>query len=163
MRKKVIIPSLVLGAIACSGLYAVNSTFASENQNGRDTIVQKIAEKFNLNSDEVQTVFEENREARQAQNQERQDERLAQAVSEGKLSQEQKQLILDKTAELRSEREDNREAFQNMTQEERKAQRELHREEMDSWFEANGIDHQYLGGSQGQMRGGQRGGGFGNK
>lgn len=160
MKKKIIIPSLVLGAIACTGLYGVSSVSASADGTGRNTIVQKIAEKFNLNTDEVQTVFKENRESHQVQMQEKQEERLAQAVSEGKLSGDQNQLILDKMAELKTKREANQEDSQNLTQEERQAKRKAHQEEMTSWLTENGIDQQYLGGHQGKIRGGQRGGGF---
>ncbi len=161
MKKKVIIPSLILGAIAFTGLYGVSSASVSASGNGQSTIIQKLVEKFNLNTDEVQTVFKENQEARQTQMQEKQEERLAQAVSEGKLSQEQKQLIIDKMAELKTERDANRGASKDLTQEEKQVDRKAHQEEMTAWLTENGIDQQYLGGHQGGMRGGQKGGGFG--
>jgi folate-dependent phosphoribosylglycinamide formyltransferase PurN len=161
MKKEIIIPSLVLGAIACTGLYGVSSASVSADGTGRNAIVQKIAEKFNLNADEVQTVFKEDRKAHQVQMQEKQEERLAQAVSEGKLSGEQKQLIIDKMAELKTERDANQGNSQDLTKEERQAERKAHQEEMTAWLTENGIDQQYLGGHQGGMRGGQKSGGFG--
>jgi hypothetical protein len=161
VSKKIIIPSLILGAIACTGFYGVGATFASEEETGRETIVQRIAERFNLNTEEVEGVFEKNRAEHQVQNQERQEERLAQAVSDGNLSEEQKVLILDKMEELEAERETNRGSSSDMTREERQSERKDHRDEMDQWLEENGIDHEYLGGPQGGMRGGHNGGGFG--
>ncbi len=164
ISKKVIIPSLILGAIACTGFYGVGATFASDSDDNRETIVQRIAERFNLNTDEVESVFDENRAERQIQNQERQEERLAQAVSEGKLSEEQKELLLSKMEENRTEKGENRETFRGMTHEEKMEAREGHREEMDQWMEDNGIDHDALGGlgeGGNGMRGGHKGGGFG--
>ncbi|MDA3814776.1 MAG: hypothetical protein PF549_00205 [Patescibacteria group bacterium] len=158
ISKKVIIPSLILGAMFYVGAYGVGTTLASENENGQDTIVQRIAERFNLNTNEVQEVFNENQENRQAEMQERQEERLAQAVSEGKLSEEQKELLLSKMEENRAERGENRETFRGMTYEEKMNEREEHQEEMQGWMEENGVDHDDLMGTDFGMRGGHRGG-----
>ena len=157
--------SLVLGA----GAYGV-SRVQAQNQAGLDrfnSLVDKLVSKFNLNKEEVEQVFEEERQARwQEMEQKRNEivgEKLDQAVKNGELSNEQKQLITNKLAELEKEREANREAHQNLSEEERAQTMKNHREELEKWASDNKIDLKYLFlGGLGRKMGGERmGGGFG--
>jgi flagellar biosynthesis GTPase FlhF len=145
--KKGLIAALAIGTLMAVGVLSIGQVRAEEVQ--PQPIWQRIAERFGLNKDEVQTVFEESRGQRGEQAQVRQEERLNQAVSEGVLSEDQKQALQTKHEEMRQEREVNREA---------------HKTEMDQWFSDNGIDHQammeHIGGP-GPRQGGGRG--FRNK
>lgn len=122
-----------------------------------EAIVQKIADKFGLNKDEVQKVFDEERTARQAEMQVKLEERLAQAVTDGKITDAQKTLILNKHKELQEERGTKRQNWQNLTREQRKTQMESKKAELETWTNQNGIDMEYF-----QFRIGMKGhGGFG--
>jgi len=88
-------------------------------------MIQTLVEKFNLNADEVETVFDEAREGRQQSMQQNREERLNDAVSDGAITEEQK------------------EALQNKW-EERNMEREQHQEEMQAWMDEQGIDHDAL-------------------
>ena len=120
MNKKIIIPSLALTVLAGVGSHAVTTVYAQEN-NSVHPMMQNIAQRFNLNEDEVANFFKEQRETRMEERKATREEQLNQAVSEGKITEEQKNALLTKM-------------------EERKAQRQTHREEMQAWAEENGID-----------------------
>jgi hypothetical protein len=146
--KKFIIPALALATVLGGGFWAVSN--ASAWGNGQGTMVQRIAEKFNLNKDEVQKVFDENREERQQGMRSNFEERLSEAVSKGELTEAQRNLILAKKEEMEKEREANREAHKNLSVEERKKKMEERRAEIEKWAEDNGIDVKYLMGGMGK-------------
>lgn len=166
---KILVPTLVLGVLAGAGALGVKSAnanwFGFRGGENKDSLIQRLVEKFNLNQGEVETTFEEHRDQMQEERKAQQEERLSDLVSEGKLTEDQKNALIAKMEENQAEREQNREEFQNMTREERQAERQEHRDEMDQWFEEQGIDKNVLGG-RGEMGGGHRGHGgrgMGNK
>jgi hypothetical protein len=128
LNKKILIPTLALAAITGLGVLGVTSVKADEDR-PCPPIVETLIEKFNLNEDEVSSVLDEVRQERQGQMQQNREERLNQAVSDGVITEEQKELIQTRWQEMFAEREQERQA---------------HREEMQAWFEENGIDHDAL-------------------
>lgn len=133
----------VLGA----GILTASTAFAQSTTAAQDpmsSLVQKIADKFNLNESEVQAVFDEERGERHATMQADFEKQLSTYVSEGKITEEQKQLILEKRLEINAERESNKGAFKNLSNEERKTQMETRRAELEAWATENEIDLQYL-------------------
>lgn len=158
--KKIIVPAFALSILTLAGTVGIENTYA-HGFGGDESLSQALVEKFSLNEDEVKTFFEERREARQAEMAAQREEALNQLVSEGKLTEDQKNALTSKFEENRAEREANRENFKEMTREERKAERDAHKEEMDQWFEDNGIDKSVLDGLRGGKRGGHGGPGLG--
>jgi len=154
---KKIIALSALAVVLGAGLLKSGIVFAQGNgQERMSTLVQKIADKFNLNKDEVQAIFDEDkairetemkaeREARRAEMQTKYEERLTQDVTYGKITEEQRKLILAKHKEMEANRE---------------TKMEGNRTELEAWAKENGIDSSYLmGGFGGRGRGGM--GGFG--
>ena len=150
--KKIVIPAIALAILSLVGVLGVRSVRADENST-YPSIVQKLVERFNLNTEEVQQVFNEVREERQQEVQVRFEERLNQAVSEGKINQEQKEAIMAKKDEMKA----NRGEFKDLAPEERHQNRETHRQEMETWAEENGIDLDLMT----MLLGGGHRGGFG--
>jgi hypothetical protein len=147
LNKKILIPTLALAAVTGLGVLGVTSVKADEAR-PNSPIIETLIEKFNLDQDEVNTALDEVRQERQGQMQQNREERLNQAVSDGVITEEQKELIQTKWQEMFSQREQERQA---------------HQEEMQAWFEENGIDHDALMGYGGfGPRGpmGQKGPGF---
>lgn len=130
-----IIPSLVLAALVGVGSHTVGTVYAQESDS-IPTRVQEIADRFNLNVNEVSDFFKEKRKARMVERQAAREEALNTAVSEGKITEEQKNTLLARMEENRPDRE----AMQNLSMEERQAQREEHKAGMEAWAEENGID-----------------------
>ena len=144
---------IAFGTLAAGGFFLVGNASA-EGNTLRTSLVERIASRFNLNKDDVQNVFNEDREARQAQMEQRFEERLSEAVSKGTLTEEQKSLVLAKHEELQKEREANFESRQGMTPEERRADAKKHREEMEAWAKTNNIPEGFIGlGAGNDMRG----------
>jgi hypothetical protein len=96
--------TLVAAAAAATiGLAGVGGGMAfAQSDIGGGTIVDRIAQKFNLNKDEVKAVFDEERTAREAEMEASISKKLDQAMKAGKLTTEQKSLIESKLKEIRT-------------------------------------------------------------
>jgi hypothetical protein len=156
-RKKYLIP--ILGATVVSlALLGGGMVYAQSDQpdGSRTTIIDRLVERFGLNKNDVQQVFDKERSDRQAEMQAKFVEQLDKLVSDGKITTEQKEAILAKKEEMQAAMQNNvgqrdPEEFKNLTQEERKAEAENRKAEMETqqkaleqWSKDNGIDVQYL-------------------
>jgi hypothetical protein len=162
MTKKTV-TTLALVTVLGLGIIGATSSFAqtmSTADNSMTSLVQKIATKFGLKQADVQAVFDEEHQAREAAMQAKVETQLSQFVTDGKITEAQKQLILQKRKELDAKRATQRATMQNLTPEERKSQMDAERAALDKWAQQNGIDTQYL-----MMFGGKghHGFGFGQK
>jgi hypothetical protein len=137
-----VVSSVALASLTGAGL--VSAATPSTSTDGPTSLIEKIATKFNLNKDEVKAVFEEERTAHQAERQKANEDRLSQAVTDGKITEDQKAKILAKQAELKSEREANRDSLKDKTEAERKAAREAKRTELEAWAKTNDVPTEYL-------------------
>lgn len=130
MKKRL---SLTLASIALLSAVGYGATVALANSEEEQShpMIQALAERFGLSETEVKEVFDEVHADHFSQIQTNLEERLDQAVEDGILTEEQKQALLNKKAEMRSHSHE-------------------HKEEMQVWFEEQGIDHKtlmdYMGG-----------------
>lgn len=161
VKKRLIVPILAVVAASTIAVGAATVSAQTADESGYPSIVSKIAERFSLNQDEVQSVFDEERAERHADMQQKFEDRLTEAVSNGDLTEEQKQAILQKHEELQADREANFENFKDMTPEERRAAMQSRHTELETWANENGIDMQYLMPFGGEGRG-PRGKGMGH-
>lgn len=156
--KKIILPILVTTLVLGSGLFVTKYALAEgDGQGHMSALVQKIADKFGLNVDDVQEVFNQDRQERQEEMRAKFEERLSDDVAGEVITEDQKQLILQKREELEAARQANMESMQDLSEEERRTAMETEREELKTWAEENGIDLKYIMGGFG-MRGGGHGG-----
>jgi hypothetical protein len=135
---------LVLGAVTGIGLAGITglgvASAATDTASGASNIIDKLSARFNLDKDDVKVVFEEERAEREAEQQQRTQDRLDQAVKDGKLTEEQKAKILAKLEELRVKREE----WKNVAPEGRSgAKMELH-QSLEQWAKDNNIPMHYL-------------------
>jgi hypothetical protein len=143
---------LVAGAVATVGVTGIAglgvasaaTDSSTTKSDGMSSLVDKIADKFNLNKQEVEAVFEEERTEREAEMQQKLEERLTQAVTDGKITEAQKDKILAKHKELKSQMESNREAMKDKTKDEIRTLMEQQREELQTWAEENDIPEEYM-------------------
>jgi len=112
-------------------------------------IVERIAAKLNMQPSQVQSVLDEMRSEKQAEMQTNLEERLTQAVADGKITEAQKQAILAKHKEMQTRMQ----ALKDLSLEERKTEMEKIHEEMKTWAEENDIDFPYMGFGRGFHRG----------
>jgi DNA polymerase III alpha subunit (gram-positive type) len=164
MNKKVLLYTIlsVFAFVANGG--AVYANTSTGETNPMSNLVTAIAQKFNLNQADVQSVFNEHKSQMSAQHQQNQEKRetemkqkfsdeLAKAVTSGKLTQAQADLITAKRAELDTQRGQlginkmdstktaaEREALRKAQQE----QMQTKHEELKKWASDNGIPSEYL-------------------
>lgn len=150
-----IIASLGIGAIG------IGTTFAAqaEPEDGMASLVEAIAEKFDLSVSDVQAVFDEQREQKQAEREAKEAERLAQEVTDGKITQDQADAITAKREEMR----DFMESLSTLDNEARREAMKTQREELKQWADDNDIPMFYFRGGPHDGRPGPRPGrGFGD-
>ena len=163
MKKILTLSVITVAVLSLCGIVAVNAQ--TEGGNGPfSIIIQKLVERFNLNAEEVQEVFDEVRDEMRQEMQARFEERIGDKTPEftppefTPLTDEQKEALSAKREELQEKFE----ALKDLSQEERQAKMEELREEMEAWAEEQGIDLRFIGGIFGPgFRGSQRGFGRG--
>ncbi len=140
-NKTLIISAVVIFAfvLVIVGFIGYNAVLADENTT-YPPIIQKLVERFGLDPTEVQKVFTETRTEmglqREQSFQQRFEERLQNAVENGKITEAQKSAIIAKQAEMKEKigelkdlsSQDKKEAMNNI------------REEMSAWAKDNGIE-----------------------
>ena len=168
-----IIPAIVLGS-AGAAVYASSTTGKTNPMSG---LISAIAEKFNLEESDVQAVFDDYQTQAQANRQkdmsQKVEDELAQAVTDGKLTQSQADLIIAKRAELEADKPaidktDSSESKTSKTKEELDAKRAAQQAELKQWATDNNIPEEYIrfvsfGGFGGGQGGPNRDHGFGPK
>ena len=151
--KKIVFPTMIVLGVILVGLLSV-SVASARDSGTYPSIVQKIAEKFNLNESDVQAVFDEEREEHYADMYAKWSERLDDLVNDGKITAEQKQAILDKHEEMHNKMLE----YQSLDPEERYEKMIGLHEEFKTWAEGQGIDLPLLGPfGHGFMRGFHKG------
>ncbi len=115
----------VATTIGLASVLGVGLAAASTIPSGKDNIVDKIAQKFNLNRDEVKAVFDEEKAVHESEREQKMSEHLQELVDDGKITAEQKTKIEVKLEEL-------------------KDKRETAHDELEAWAKENNIDMKYL-------------------
>jgi len=144
IKKRTMVAGAMAVAVGLAGAGSVGlvSAAASNNTGGGTSIVDKIATKFNLNKSDVQAVFDEDRESHEADMQARMQERLSQAVTDGKLTQDQADYITQAMAEIKSLTKGQRpDEMDQSTKDQLKAKMDALR----AWAQENDIDLRLVG------------------
>lgn len=111
------------------------SLAANAQANDGNTLVDKIAKKFNLNKDDVQKVFDENKAEHDAERQQKLEKKLDKAVSDGKITSAQKDQIIAKLDEMKSFFD----SLKDKSPAERRAALKTKRAELQKWAKDNNI------------------------
>jgi hypothetical protein len=146
MTKKTLITVATVSVLS-GGLVAVTNAFAqtsASGQNGIPSLVQEIANKFHLNTSDVQSVFDQHKQEMQSKMESNYETYLQNLVNSGKITEEQQQMILNKHKALLSQMQSNKNNFKNMTPAERKSQMQASLQELKNWAKQNDINLQYL-------------------
>jgi hypothetical protein len=143
ITKSLIVASIVgtfgLGGLATAGIANAESA-ASSSTDPMSSLVEKIASTFNIDKAKVQSLFDENKTARQAEREKQQTERLQKLVDNGTITAAQKTAIEAKLAELKKEREADKDTMKDLSDAERKAKMDEKRTELESWAKEQGLD-----------------------
>ncbi len=147
MKRKSV--KMILSLIAGLALFLVMGTACTneisadpleDNENGQLSLLERIAERFDLDIDEVTDFIEELKEERRAGMEERFEERLDELVEDGKITVGQKEAILEKKEKMEAFRED----LEDMkVSQAREAMKEM-KEELKDWAEENDLELKYF-------------------
>jgi hypothetical protein len=121
--KKPVIMAAAVATIGAASILGVSSVNAQSGES--DSLVDKIASRFNLNRDEVAATLDEFKDERHAEHMTKVTDGLQAKVDSGDITAEQKTAIEAKLTELHDEHETEREAVQK-------------------WAEDNGVEMRYL-------------------
>jgi len=125
---------LSIGGVACVG--EINAQASEEDETGYPLFVERFAQKFDLDQDEIMDFLDELKEEKRADGEERFEERLDELVEDEKITGDQEEAILDKKEELKTFKE----GLEDMTiSEAREAMKDIH-EELRDWAEENDLD-----------------------
>ena len=136
MNKKLIFPAILISAAAIAGGIYATSVDASSTTN---SIASKVAEKLGVEESKVSDAMNE---ARKEEQLDRLSTSLNEAVTDGVITSEQKQKMLDKQSELIAERQ-------------------KQKDELEQWYTDNGIDQSKLAEYRVNLGMGMGGGGRG--
>ncbi len=157
-KKQIIAATALIAGIGLAGAYGIQTAKAATDTNSFPPMIQKMVEKFNLNTDEVSKFVNEDREARQTEREADFEKKLADAVTAGKITEAQKTAVLAKHDELQTKRE----ALRDQNKEDREAHRtemQAIHTEMQDFLKAQGIDESVLPTPKGPQGGGMGMGG----
>lgn len=156
MKKKIVLPAFLALAVLAVGILATG--VSAQDTSDYPPLVQRIANRFSINAGDVQEVFDEERDERHAEAFARFADRLDELVSDGKLTEDQKEAMMDKHAEMH----DAMEEYRSLSVEERREKMQTLHEEHQNWLEEQGIEENFLGmfrmgyGKEGGFRNGYR-------
>lgn len=161
---KQIIAAGIVGTVGIAGLTTfgiANAETSSDIGDGpMSSLVEKIANTFNLDKAKVQEVFDTDRTERETEREAERAERLQALVDDGTITAAQKTVVESKIKEMKSEREANRDAMKDLTNDERKAKMDEKRTALQTWAKEQGLDLGELRGilgGPGSGHGGPRG------
>jgi len=158
-NKNLLLPIAILATAGVISLGAVSANAYFGGGERHDDMVKELAVKLGVDESKVSAVFDEMHQEHQKEMEAQLNDRLDEAVANGKITEAQKTAILAKHDEMKDEHEANRESFQNMTPEQRRETRQTDHDEMEAWAQEQGIDLEYfmgpMGGHMGK-RGGMR-------
>ncbi len=143
-----VITLATLGVIVASTVSASNTV---ETVSPKQNLISAIAQKFNISPVEVQKIFDEQKSQMKVKMQEKFADKIKQAVSSGKLTQDQANKIIAKRADLESKEADFRVSLKGKTKSEIKSIVKSQMTELKQWADNNNVPVKYL------MIGGPRG------
>lgn len=147
-NSKTIMTALVLAGVVGLGGAGMAHAATTTDTSPHDRLATVLAERFNLNKDEVVKVLETTRDQMHSEMKAKHAEyvknKLAELVTAGKLTQAQSDALSAKLQEIETKREANRNSETTLS---KAARREAMKSEMESfkvWATANGISKDIL-------------------
>lgn len=136
--KKPVLVAALAGLVGVSSLGVSQAVHAQSDHH--NTLVDKIAAKFNLNKDDVEKVFDENRAEHAAERKQEMEQELNQAVANGQITSQQKDEIVSKLEEVKSFFR----SLKDKSPSERKTELKAKRIELLKWAKDNHIPKRFI-------------------
>ena len=138
--KKIIIP-VAVATIGASAIFGTGAVFAQSTNTPLSGLAQMIAQKFNIDQNQVQSVLDQYSSQKKANRlqkmQQGEDQRLSNLVSQGKITSDQKTAIENELKNLKAKYFSN---FQGQTADQRKQAVQNFRTDFQAWLRSQNID-----------------------
>jgi len=147
MNKKVMIAVFSIFAVSAV-IFSAGSVYANGFGLRDNNFLKSLSSKLGIGEEKIQSALDSMHSEKQSERQKQFEDRLNQAIKDGKITEKQKQLILEKNKELQAKRQAEFEA------------RQKENENLKKWAEANDIDTTYIFGgfwmtrARGEMKNG---------
>jgi hypothetical protein len=135
VSRTTVIAAAAVGLIGVTSATALAATTSNAPQN---SLAQDIANKFHLNQSDVQAVIDQHKQAAQQNREAKYEDRLTQAVKDGKLTEAQKKDVLTEHNKLMDEIK-----YSNNSGDNRQTMHTVRKEAQD-WAKQNNIDVSWL-------------------
>lgn len=140
-RKSILMGAAVLTIVGATGVVTFTTPSAlAQSSYMHINMIQKLSQKLGVSEDKVKIVMDEMYAERRIEMKANIESKLSTLVTEGKITEAQKTAIIAKMDELHAEKEANRESMKNLTPEERRAQMQTKKTELETWAKSQGID-----------------------
>lgn len=140
-------PLLVAGIVGTVGTGALFTGTVANAESGTNTnndpassLIDKLASTFKLDKSKVQEVFDQQRAEMDKKHEERVNERLQKLVDDKTITEAQKTAIQAKLAELKKQREADREEVKELDDNARKQKMDEKKNELEGWAKEQGLD-----------------------
>ncbi|MEN9582714.1 MAG: hypothetical protein RL641_668 [Candidatus Parcubacteria bacterium] len=144
VKKRLLAGGAVALGLALAGAGITHAASTTPTSNPMSKMVTAISTRFNLNSTDVQAVFDEQRATMEKEHEQVYTDWLNQAVSDGKLTRDQADKIIAKRSELESSRDGLRATFGSKTDTEKHDAMEVEIDTLKKWADDNNIPIEYL-------------------
>lgn len=131
---------LAVATVGATGFVIADKANAQSGSDDRQGLISNIAKKFNVSETDVRGVFEADMTERDAARSAEMTARLQVLVDNKTITVEQQAKIEAKFAEMKLQRDADRDANNVLTHAERKAKHEAEKTAFDVWAKENGID-----------------------
>ena len=151
----------LVGTLALGTSLATNQASAYRGSDSSGSFAQSIAQRFNLDETNVTAFMKEHKQARKEAHLQEKQARLGEAVTNGIITQDQKDALLSKMEEHKSSHDADKSQWKELSHEERREMKDAHHSEMEEWAQSQGIDldaiHEFIGEHHGKKHGHHRG------
>ena len=104
LKAKILIPVIAMGIIA-TGAALWSTGIAKAQNNGKENMASKLAEKLNLDQSTVDNAMDQIQTERRTQMHEQMETKLNEAVKKGTINEDQKTAILNRQTDMQKQRE----------------------------------------------------------
>ncbi len=150
---KNLLAGVAVTTVAAGSIIGIGAASAHGGFGNGDNVASEVAQKFNLNEEEVKQFFEDKHQERETEMEAKRSERLQALVDAGTITADQKTALEAKSEEMHTLRESFRD--QDLTREQMHDKMKEARDSFKTWANEQGIDLEAIRPEGRQMRHGQ--------
>jgi hypothetical protein len=144
ITKSLLVASIVgtigIGGLGTAAIAGAESTSTASSSDPMSSLVDKIASTFNIDKTKLQSLFDADRTAREAERKQEVETKLTSLVSAGTITSAQKTAIETELTKLQTQRDADKTSMDSLTDAQRKAKMDADRTALQTWATSQGLD-----------------------